>query len=106
MASLNNVYFKVETLETLLKTLKQKNEKGISIDISISDETNDYGQNLTAYVSQTKEEREAKKNRFYVGNGKCFWTDGTIKTATKVENIKVNEPQNLGSDNEESYLPF
>jgi hypothetical protein len=85
MGSLSNVYIKKETLEVLLKTLNAKNEKGISIDISINETSNDYGQNLSAYVSQTKEQREAKTPRYYVGNGKCFWTDGVIKTADKVE---------------------
>ena len=70
MASLNNIYFKLETLETLVNTLKKKGEKGISIDFVINDESNDYSQNISAYVSQSKEDREAKKTRFYVGNGK------------------------------------
>ena len=85
MSSLSNIYVKIETLETLLATLKAKGEKGISIDFSINDESNQYGQNISAYVSQTKEQREAKTARFYVGNGKCFWTDGKINVAKKEE---------------------
>ena len=85
MSSLNNVYIKVEVLEKLVEVLKKKGEKGISIDVSIGDETNDYGQNLSAYVSQSKEDREVKKPRFYVGNGKTFWTDGKISVAKKNE---------------------
>lgn len=83
MSSLNNLYIKTETLETLLNVVKQKGEKGISIDISLSDETNQYGQNLSAYVTQTKEQRDEKKPRFYVGNGKTFWSDGKITVAAK-----------------------
>lgn len=90
MASLSNIYIKEDVLETLLKTIKAKGEKGISIDISINDESNAYDQNVSAYVSQTKEQREAKKPRYYVGNGKCFWTDGKIEIAKKkAENIEV-----------------
>jgi hypothetical protein len=85
MSSLSNIYIKIETLETLLSTLKAKQEKGISIDFSINNDTNEWGQNVSAYVSQTKEQREAKAQRFYVGNGKCFWTDGTINIAVKKE---------------------
>lgn len=102
MASLNNVYFKLETLEKLVDVLKKKKENGISIDFSINDTTNDYGQNISAYVSQTKEEREAKKQRFYVGNGKTFWTDGTIKIADKKE---VHEAKPI-QEEEDSSLPF
>jgi len=83
MGSLSDLYFKKETLETLLQVLNSKGETGVAITISTNDETNEYGQNVSAYVSQTKEQREAKAQRFYVGNGKVFWTDGTIVTAEK-----------------------
>ena len=106
MASLNNVYLKLETLETLVSTLKKKGEKGISIDFSINEETNQYGQNISAYVTQSKEDREAKKPRFYVGNGKCFWTDGKITVAKKEEQeytpVKAEEVEQIVEDD----LPF
>ena len=31
--------------------------------VAVNDETNDWGQNVSAFDSQTKEEREAKKKR-------------------------------------------
>ena len=101
MASLSNIYIKTETLETLLNVVKKKGEKGISIDISISDETNQWGQNVSSWVSQTKEQREAKKDRFYVGNGKCFWTDSKIAIAKKKEEVHTAEVIS-----EEQDLPF
>lgn len=101
MASLSNIYIKEETLETLLNVIKKKGEKGISIDISISDETNQWGQNVSSWVSQTKEQREAKKDRFYVGNGKNFWNDGKITTAKKQQEVHTAEVIN-----EEDDLPF
>jgi hypothetical protein len=76
MAHLSEIYLKAETLETLLKTVKAKGEKGVSITIASQDEVSNYGQNVSAYVSQSKEDREAKKPRYYVGNGKTFWSDG------------------------------
>ena len=85
MASLSDVYIKVDVLEKLLATVKAKNEKGLSITISVNDDTNDYGQNVNSYVSQTKEQRDAKTPKYYVGNGKTFWTDGNIKVAEKKE---------------------
>jgi CRISPR/Cas system Type II protein with McrA/HNH and RuvC-like nuclease domain len=103
MSSLSNIYIKVETLETLLATVKKKGEKGISIDISINEESNDYGQNLSAYVSQTKEQREEKVKRFYIGNGKCFWTDGKIEIAKKKE---VHEATPLANNEADDDLPF
>jgi len=98
MASLSTIYIKKETLKTLLDVVTKKDEKGIEITISINDESNQFSQNLSSYVSQSKEQREAKKDKFYVGNGKVFWTDGKISVATKKEDVTVNEP--------ESDLPF
>jgi hypothetical protein len=103
MSSLSNIYIKVETLETLLEVVKKKGEKGISIDISINEESNDYGQNLSGYVSQTKEQRDAKVKRFYVGNGKCFWTDGKIEVAKKKE---VHEATPMSKEDQSDILPF
>ena len=83
MSALLDVYIKAETLQTILDTLNKKDEKGISITLSINDEANEYGQNVSAFVSQSKEARADKKPKFYVGNGKVFWTDGTVKSPEK-----------------------
>ena len=101
MSSLSEIYIKKEVLETMLKTVIAKNEKGVSITISINDETNKYGQNLSGFVSQTKEQREAKTNKFYVGNGKVFWTDGTITKPEAKQQDQQSAPQE-----EEGILPF
>jgi hypothetical protein len=102
MSSLSEIYIKKETLETLLKTVNAKGEKGVSLTISIGDETNQYGQNLSGFVSQTKEQREAKKDKFYVGNGRVLWHDGKIfkpefqkKEQSSQEPIQNNAPDEL-----------
>lgn len=86
----------------LLKGVNAKNEKGIELTISISDEANKYGHNLSAYVSQSKEQREAKKEKYYVGNGKVFWSDGKITVAEKKESNNTDPSKQ--EDN--SDLPF
>lgn len=55
-----------------------------SMTISVSDETR-YGNNVAITDSQTKEEREAKKPKNYLGNGSVVWTDGNIVLAEKQE---------------------
>lgn len=82
MSALLDIYIKADVLEILVNTIKAKQEKGISLTISVQDDLNQYNQNTSAFVSQSKEEREAKKPKYYVGNGKVFWTDGTIKVAS------------------------
>lgn len=92
MGSLSSIYIKKETLETLLKVITKKDEKGIELTISIGEKSNDHGQNLSAYVAQTKEQRDDKKEKYYVGNGKVFWTDGKITIASKKEEIHEAKP--------------
>lgn len=106
MAALSEIFIKKETLETLLSVLSKKEGKdaeGIKITVSLSDEAKNYGQNVSAYVSQTKEQREAKKPIFYIGNGKTFWTKGETPIPAKVEKQQATKApaQAEGSD-----LPF
>jgi hypothetical protein len=62
-------------------------EKGnyLNLTVAINDDVNDYGQNVSSWIEQTQEERESKKDRVYVGNGKVIFTDGNIATAPKEE---------------------
>jgi hypothetical protein len=66
--------------------------------IGVNDESNQWGQNVSATDSQTKEEREAKKPKMYLGNGNVVWTDGNIKLADKKVEVTAKEV--------EADLPF
>lgn len=102
MASLNTLYIKKETLQTLVKVLEAKNQNGIELTISQGNELNQHGQNVSAFVSQSKEDREAKKPRFYVGNGLIFWTDGKIEVLKSPKDPIADVPK-LDDDDD---LPF
>ena len=105
----NNELLKLENLykhlniKTLLDVVSKKAEKGIEITISTNDDSNQFGQNVSSYVSQTKEQREAKKDKFYVGNGKVFWTDGKIVVGAKKEETHNATPI---TEDDNSDLPF
>ena len=103
MGSLSTIYIKRETLKNLLDVVSKKDEKGIEITISTNDDSNQFGQNVSSYVSQTKEQREAKKDKFYVGNGKVFWTDGKVSVGVKKEETHQATPI---TDDEPDDLPF
>jgi hypothetical protein len=69
--------------------------------IAVNDETR-YGNNVAFMDSQTKEEREAKMPKTYLGNGKVVWvSDGTIQVAEREEE-KVAVPV----DDQSGDLPF
>ena len=109
MSSLNSLYIKKEALETLLKGVNAKGLKGIELTLSINDEGNQYDQNISAYVAQTKEEREAKKPKFYVGNGKTFYTDGKIQVPTKKQEPTVTDATVINNNpfaDDEDDLPW
>lgn len=62
-------------VKSLPKEKFQQHSNGkvyINLTMSVNDETR-YGNNTGIYVSQTKEEREAKKKKTYLGNGKVAW---------------------------------
>jgi hypothetical protein len=104
MANLSEIFLKQETLETLLNTVKAKGLKGVSLTISMNDEANEWGQNVNSYVSQSKEDREAKKPKFWTGSGKVFWSDG--KPAMAVEKKQAHQSKAEYAEKESNALPF
>tara|TARA_R110002020_G_scaffold90312_1_gene219844 strand:+ start:2984 stop:3286 length:303 start_codon:yes stop_codon:yes gene_type:complete len=71
-----------------------------NLTISVGDETR-YGNNVAFMDSQTKEEREAKVQKTYLGNGKVVWTDGTVTLAEREE-----EKVLVSVDEQSGDLPF
>ena len=103
MSTLINASIRVDKLpkEKFVKGKVDKNGDTpvyYNFTISVNDETNQFGQNVSAFDSQTKEEREAKKPKQYIGNGKVVWTDGK---STKAQ----QEAQPQDNDNNVD-LPF
>jgi len=71
-----------------------------NLTIAVNDETR-YGNNVAFMDSQTKEERDAKMPKTYLGNGKVVWTDGKVTLAEREEE-KVLVPV----DEQSGDLPF
>jgi len=68
-----------------------KNESGVWVKytMSINEKMDDYGNNASIFVAQSKEDREAKVKKNFVGNGKVAWTDGNIVKAEFVERAEA-----------------
>ena len=106
MASLSEIYVKKSTLETILKALNAKQGKegeGVKLTVSLSDQPNNYGQNVSVYVAQTKEQRDAKTPLFYVGNGKTFWSKGETPVPQREEPKQEQKPVTSGNENDLPY---
>ena len=55
-----------------------KKGKYLPITITINDELDQFGNQGPVVVEQTKEERDAKAPKTYLGNVKVVWTNGTF----------------------------
>lgn len=81
------------------KIVEGKNgAKYYNIDIHVKDELDQYGNCCSITTKQTKEEREAKEKKVYLGNGKRVW-QSPIETAEVIS----EEPNNNKADDD---LPF
>ena len=58
------------------KIIEGKKGKYLPITITINDETDQFGNQGPVVVQQTKEERDAKTAKTYLGNVKVVWTNG------------------------------
>lgn len=79
------------------KIIKGKKGQYINLTASINDDTK-FGNNVSFSVSQSKEEREGKEAKVYVGNGKVVWTDGNIVVAEKEEQEPFNSVVDSNDD--------
>tara|TARA_R110000822_G_scaffold29583_6_gene86789 strand:- start:560 stop:874 length:315 start_codon:yes stop_codon:yes gene_type:complete len=83
------------------KIIVGKKGKYLPISITINDEVDQFGNQGPVVISQSKEEREAKVAKVYLGNVQVVWTNGDnvataprkdmAASAPKVEKSKVEE---------------
>ena len=80
------------------KFIEGKNgSKYVNLTVGVNSETNQYGQNASVSLAQSKEERDAGSKKTYVGNGKVIWTDGAIAVAERAP---------VGDEQKSDGLPF
>lgn len=60
------------------KIQEKDGKKWYSIQIVENDEVDKFGNTVAVLENQSKEEREAKKPKTYLGNGKTVWSSGGI----------------------------
>lgn len=53
----------------------KKGQKYISISVIINDTKDQYDNDCAITLGQTKEEREAKEPKVYIGNGRTVWSN-------------------------------
>ena len=76
--------------------------KYLPITITLNDELDQFGNNGPVCVQQTKEEREAKQAKTYLGNVRVVWTNGDNVATAPRDNQSKAEPAAVKPED----LPF
>jgi len=80
-----------------------KKGKYLPITITLNDELDQFGNQGPVVVEQTKEERDAKAPKTYLGNVKVLWTNGTnVEPAPRTDAPPAPAPAAAPADD----LPF
>ena len=77
--------------------------KYLPITITLNDELDQFGNQGPVVVEQTKEERDAKAAKTYLGNVKVVWTNGQNVDAAPRDNQSVPAPAPAAAEDD---LPF
>ena len=87
------------------KIYEGKKGKYYPVTVVINNEVGEYGDSGYIMTEQTKEQREAKEQKSYLGNVKVIWTDGqNVSTADKPVQAAMQMQQ--PGQTEEPDLPF
>ncbi len=89
------------------KIIEGKKGKYLPITISINDEPDQFGNQGPVVVQQSKEEREAKQPKTYLGNVKVVWTNGdNVGVAPRVDQPAQAAPAPAAKAEVKEDLPF
>jgi hypothetical protein len=84
-----------------------KKGKYLPITITLNDELDQFGNQGPVVVEQTKEERETKTEKTYLGNVKVVWTNGTnVEVAPRDEAQSAPAMPQAQAAPVEDDLPF
>ena len=79
-----------------------KKGKYLPITITLNDDVDQFGNQGPVVVEQTKEEREAKAAKTYLGNVRVVWTNGDNVATAPRDNQPAAEPATVKPED----LPF
>ena len=83
------------------KIIEGKKGQYLPITISLNDDLDQFGNQGNMTISQSKEEREAKADKSYLGNVKVVWTNGDNVSAAPIEGQQTQSNSTVKDD-----LPF
>ena len=84
------------------KIIVGKKGRYLPLTFTLNDEVDNYGNKGPVVVEQSKEERDAKAPKVYLGNVKVVWTNGDNVAAAPRE----GQPQQAAAQSVDDDLPF
>ena len=87
------------------KIINGKKGKYLPIAITLNNDADQFGNQGPIIVEQTKEERDAKAAKTYLGNVKVVWTDGNNVNAAPRDNSNMS-PSFTAPAVDDGDLPF
>jgi len=88
------------------KIYEGKKGKYYPITVVLNDEPGQYGDSGYIMTEQTKEERDAKTQKQYLGNVKVVWTNGQNVSTAEKSPSNVDLLQSIANTAAEPDLPF
>ena len=89
------------------KIIQGKKGKYIPVSITVNDEEDQFGNFGPIIVDQTKEEREAKAAKTYLGNVRVVWSNGTFPSPPAFQGGQAKaQPKAEPAAAKEDDLPF
>jgi len=105
MASIISLSINLDKIDKS-KIIEGKKGRYLDVTLSVKDDSK-YGQNVSVMMGQSKEEREAKQPKQYIGNGKVIWTDGLVMLAERDDSGSGDtQADDLYSEPTPGKLPF
>lgn len=84
------------------KIIDGKKGKYLPLTITINDEKDKFGNDGPVTVAQTKEERDSKEAKVYLGNVQVVWTNGSVPQPTPRDGQQTPQAAPIANDD----LPF
>ena len=85
------------------KIFEGKNGSYYEFTVALNDKTSQYGENISVSESQTKEERDAKAPKTFIGGGKVLWVSNEgVTVAEKTQSQATNNQ----APSKSNSLPF
>lgn len=93
MAAIVSIMVNLDKIPTEEIRTSKAGNRYVNLDLMINDKTGRYGDNASISVRQTRDQRDAREPKIFVGNGKVVWTNGVVQIAERQQSRGPQPPR-------------